>query len=126
MDDIYFPGGLSDDPLLEGLQWTPRENGDFAQTDSGQPRGGARHSGVDIDMVAGYAMTRYQFNGIFLPWWLGRKRNGGCDNGASAFWMRDPFERLPFLWQRQQGQAMRPQADGTGFVVWLSLMRIAG
>lgn len=124
MAEIYWPAGVADDPLQEGLQYGLRENGASAKTDSGQDRLAPRFSAADFEISAGYPMSGFQFKGLWLPWWQGAPSSGGCLNGTVAFWLRDPITRIPFKWTRIFGEKMRPERDGLGFIVWLSLLRL--
>lgn len=120
MADIYWPA-VTDDPLREGYSWQLSETLAVAQTGSGQERVAASLSGADVVMTAGYPMSKWQFEGVWLPWWLAKRQAGGCENGT-PFWLRCPELRRPLLWARKHGEAMRHERDGLGKIVWLTLI----
>jgi hypothetical protein len=129
MAEIYFPAGVADDPIKGSVQWQPVSNGKFASTGSGSERGAPVNTGTAINMAADYPMSEHQFNGLFLPWWLGKKLDGGCEQGLAPFWMRDPIQRTsgvrkPYRWRAQQGDPMVPTHDGLSWIVRLSLQRL--
>jgi hypothetical protein len=126
--EIFWPAGVPDDPL-KFPTWEPIDNGLYFSTTSGNDRMAENNFGVAINMLADYPMTDYQFNGLWLPWWFARKINGGCSMGTSAFWLRDPIQRMPYVrkpfrWTRQQGQNMKPTRDGLSWIVNLPLKRL--
>ena len=124
MAEIFWCAGVGDDPLLESLNWVPIENGAYVETSSNQQRSAPRDVGLGVLVSGDYPMSDHQFKALWLPWWMARKRDGGCDNGATPFWMRDPIDRKPYLFRRQKDQAMQPVRDGVGWVIGLSLMRL--
>jgi hypothetical protein len=124
MADIYWPAGVGDMPERDSLQWQPVESGEFATMQAGAVRGAPRALGFSVTMVGSYPMSMTQFKGLFLPWWKARASSGGCDNGMTPFWLRDPYELIPYRWVRQEGQTLRPVPDGLGFMVQLPLLRL--
>jgi hypothetical protein len=123
--NIHWPAGVPDDPLQDGLSLRLLENGRYAVTESGQERAAPVNVGVAWEMTAGFPMSAEQFEGLWLPWWTAHARDGGCANGVIPFWLRHPVPqgimRVPWRWYRMQGQPMRPERDGSGRIVWLSL-----
>lgn len=125
MADIFWPAGVPDSPLFPLQQWEMVDNGYEASVAPGQLRTAPRSLGNAINFTADYPMSRHQYFAIFMPWWSRRMSLGGCDNGVTPFWLRDPYERIPYRVIRQIGQKMDPQRDGFGFVVRLPLHRFA-
>ncbi len=121
MADLFWPGGVPDDPLLEGLNWRILGTGQSFATESGDLMTGPGGLGTIVTMTPTYPMSNHQFNGLFLPWWLAPRKQGGCDNGMHAFWLRDPMDRKPWQWIRQPDADMRPERDGLGWLVMLPL-----
>ncbi len=122
---IYWPGGVGDDPLRDGLSYRPVENGQFVRTLSGGGRGGPASSALSIHMVATFPMSDYQLWGVWWPWWTAFPADGGPMNGTVPFWLRDPFgARLPYRWRRFDNEPIEPFRDGKGWLVRLSLERL--
>jgi hypothetical protein len=109
---------------LNSISYEPIENGEYAQTASGHVRAGIVNTGFALELRADYPMSDHQFFGLFEPWWHSPPRVGGCANGVSPFWLRDPFLRAPYRWIRLEGQRMSPRRDGVGWVVNLPLLRL--
>ncbi len=129
MAEIYFPAGVADDPIKGSVVWRPVSNGKFSRIGSGFTRVAPVNTGVAVDMAADYPMSEHQFNGLFLPWWLGRKLQGGCEQGCVPFWLRDPVQRTqgvrkPYRWIAQESEPMVPTRDGIGWIVRLALQRL--
>ena len=124
MAEIYWPAAVDDDPL-QGVSVTPVENGESFEAREGQFRVAPVNLGQSVLMSATFAMSEHQFLGIWWPWWMARKTNGGCENGTVAFWLRDPFTRTPMRWIRQPKQQVRIEEDGgIGRLVTLPLVRL--
>lgn len=121
MADIFWPAGVPDEPLLEGLEWSPLDTGVADDTESGDVMTGPGGLGQVILLGASYPMSNNQYRGLWLPWWMARMRDGGCDNGVHAFWLREPYSRVPIQWIRQPQQKIVPQRDGLGWIVRLPL-----
>ncbi len=131
MAELFWPAGVPDDPLAETLIWAPVETGLYFSTGPGRVRAAPFDTGVAVNMTADYPMSDYQFNALFLPWWLGPAASGGCANGVLPFWLRDPIHRdarglrLPWKWMRQEnGGLATPKRDGAGWIITLALMRL--
>ena len=124
MAEIYWPVGVEDDPLV-GVSVTPVENAESFEPREGQFRMAPVNLGQSVLMTATFPMSWSQFNGIWWPWWMNRKTLGGADNGAVAFWLRDPFTLKPMRWIRQPKQQIRIEQDGAiGRLITLPLVRL--
>lgn len=121
MADIFWPGGVPDEPLAEGISLTPLESGTSFDTESGDVMTGPGGLGFVFTLTATYPMSHHQCQGLWLPWWMARSRDGGCDNGMSAFWLRQPYSRVPWQWIRRPQEQVRFERDGLGWLVTLPL-----
>jgi hypothetical protein len=119
MVDRYWPLGISDMPLREGLTYAPRYLGQDFTTESGEVSTSIRVSDAGVDMTASYVMTNWQFL-VFEEWW--RKTLRG---GILPFWLRDPKILKPFKWRVQPGQTMQVSSlTATEERVTLPLLRL--
>jgi hypothetical protein len=124
MAELFWPSGVGDDPLKDSVQVTYPENGEYFASRPGDQRGAPVLLGKTHLLSATYPMSQHQFHGLWLPWWMARKIHGGCDQGVCAFWLREPWTRVPTRYVRQQDQSMQPVQDGLGYLVTLALRSI--
>lgn len=119
MADLYWPAGVEDIPVREGLTYAPRDMGRHFQTESGDTMSAVRVSDAGVDVTASYVMSESQF-GIWLAWWKAQTKGG-----ILPFWLRDPVERKPYRFRLQPGQSYQvTRPSPRSVLVTIPLLRL--